>query len=183
MDKKYFHECIQQEILSPYYHSKGHLNLMDKIWCKFISPEGNAMYLVRKKEYLESGNRFQHVRARLIHARLVKKYGIHVTEGTTIKKGLRIAHPIGIVITKCSIGENFTIYQNCTIGQKAWKSGLFPSIGNNVTMYSGSSIIGNVRIADNVTLGANSTLLHDADTRGGGICWLPGKKHLTHVKE
>jgi len=163
MTKDYYKECIEQEVFSIYKAAKNRLTLIDKIWCLHISPEGNAIYLVRKKEYLESGNRIQRVFSRICHAKLIKRYGIHVTEGTTIKKGLRIAHPIGIVITRCDIGENFTIYQNCTIGQKKWRSGLFPTIGNNVTMYAGSSIIGAVNVQDNVIIGANALLLDDSD--------------------
>lgn len=96
----------------------------------------------------------------------MRRYGIHITEGTTIGKGLRIAHPTSIVVTLCEIGENFTIYQGCTIGQKHWKSGKYPQIGNNVTMYANSSIIGEVKVVDGVTLGANSLLIKDALEEG-----------------
>ena len=92
----------------------------------------------------------------------MRRYGIHMTPGTKIGKGLRIAHPTSIVVTHCEIGENFTIYQNCTIGQKFYKSGWYPKIGYNVTLYANSSIIGDVTVADNVVIGANSLLVKDA---------------------
>ena len=139
---------------------------MYKFWCKHLSPELNALFLIRKKQYLESLGRINRVRSRIIHAKLMRKYGIHITPCTIIGRGLRIAHPTSIVITLCKIGDNFTIYQGCTIGQKYWKSGRYPEIGNNVVMYANSSIIGDVKVADDVILGANSLLIKDANEKG-----------------
>ncbi len=167
MTKKELKEYLDCEVYGAYREAKGRLNIFDKIWCKYISPERNAVYLIRKKQYLEnSSSKGGKILSRLYHAKLMRRYGIHITEGTKIGKGLRVAHPTGIVITLCTIGDNFTIYQNCTIGQKKYQSGLFPTIGNNVTMYAGSQIIGNVNVADNVVIGANATLLNDADESG-----------------
>ena len=166
MDKATYKRCISEEVYKPYLSTKKRLCLFDKIWCKHLSPELNAVYLVRKKQYLESGSIIKRTISRFYHIKLMRRYGIHITEGAEIGIGLRIAHPTSVVITSCKIGENFTIYQNCTIGQKAHNTGLFPTIGNNVTMYSGSSVIGKVKVADNVVLGANSLLLHDADKSG-----------------
>ena len=151
---------------APYKKAKGKITLFGKYWCKHLSPESNAVYLMRKKQYYESKGKFYKLLARFCHVKLMRRYGIHLTEGTTIGLGLRIAHPSSIQITLCNIGDNFTIYQNCTIGQKRPHSGLFPTIGNNVTMFAGSMIIGDVKVADNVVLGANSTLLSDAEKAG-----------------
>ena len=175
MDKKFYKECIEKEVYSQYRQAKKRLTLFDKIWCKHISPELNALYLIRKKQYLEEKGGISALRSRFFHVKLMRRYGIHITPGAKIGIGLRIAHPSSIIVTLCEIGDNFTIYQNCTIGQKKWKSGLFPTIGNNVTMYSGSSIIGNVKVADGVTIGANATLLKDADIEGAAYCGTPAK--------
>ena len=166
MDKATYKRCISEEVYKPYLITKKRLNIFDKIWCKYLSPELNAVYLVRKKQYLESGSKLKRLLSRFYHVKLMRRYGIHITEGAEIGVGLRIAHPTSVVITCCKIGDNFTIYQKCTIGQKAYNNGLFPTIGNNVTMYSGSSVIGKVKVADNVVLGANSLLLNDADQSG-----------------
>ena len=174
MNKPFYKECIEKEIYSEYRKSKKRLNIFDKIWCRYLSPELNAVYLIRRKQYLESCGGIRKALSRFCHVKLMRRYGIHITNGTTIGIGLRIAHPTSIVITLCSIGENFTIYQNCTIGQKKWKSGMYPTIGNNVTMYSGSSIIGEINVVDNVVLGANSTLLKDAN-EGGVWCGTPAR--------
>lgn len=52
MNKKQFYECVYEEVLKPYEKSKGRLSIFDRIWCLVFSPEGNAVYLIRKKEYL-----------------------------------------------------------------------------------------------------------------------------------
>ena len=179
MDKKFFKQCVKEEVYATYKKAKGRLTLLDRIWLKHISPETNAVYLIRKKQLYESGGAIKRFLSRLYHAKLMRRYGIHITEGTTIGLGLRIAHPSGITITLCQIGDNFTVYQNCTIGQKRPNSGLFPTIGNNVIMFAGSMIIGQVNVADNVVLGANSTLLSDAPVSGiyvGTPAKLSGRK-------
>ena len=175
MNKQFYRECLEAEIYATYRAAKKRLTIFDKIWLKYISPETNAVYLIRRKQLLESGGRLGRILSRFLHVKLMRRYGIHMTPGTQIGKGLRIAHPTSIVVTLCKIGDNFTIYQNCTIGQKKWKSGLYPEIGNNVTMYAHSSIIGNVKVTDNVTLGAGAILLHDA-MESGNYCGVPAKR-------
>ena len=166
MDRKFYKKCLKTEIFDKYFESKKHCNIFDKIWLLFLSPESNCIYLIRKKELFESRGKLFRLRSRFIHRKLILKYGIHITEGTTIGIGLRIAHPVGIVITKCKIGDYFTIYQNCTIGQKKPNTGLCPTIGNHVTMFASSSIIGKVNVASNVVIGAGSLVLQDIDKPG-----------------
>lgn len=88
------------------------------------------------------------------------KYGISLSLNTDIKGGFCIHHFSNIVITPCAhIGEKFTIYQGCTIGaiHEGAKAG-HPIIGNNVTVYAGSKIIGQITIGNNVIVGANSVV-------------------------
>ena len=114
--------------------------------------------------------------SRILHAILTRRYGIHINREVTLDIGIRIPHPTSIVITKCHIGKKFTIYQNCTIWQKSKTSGCFPIIGDNVVMYAGSSVIGDVNVTDNVVLGAHSCLLSDAKEPGTYI-GTPAKLH------
>jgi serine O-acetyltransferase len=81
-----------------------------------------------------------------------------------IGKGFRINHALGIVISNCKIGENFTIFQNSTIGKHGDETKLnTPIIGNNVCCYTGSVVAGNITIGDNVKIGANAVVLKDID--------------------
>jgi serine O-acetyltransferase len=75
-----------------------------------------------------------------------------------IGKGFRVLHAFGTVIVECTIGENFTICHNATIGKSG--AGL-PFIGNHVTVFPGSMIAGNVTIGDSSMIGANAVVLKD----------------------
>lgn len=92
--------------------------------------------------------------------------------GVKIGPGLYMAHPFGIVIGGATIGKNFTIAQNCTVGGKhpvgalgiespGWDSKERISIGDWVFMGVGSCILGPVTIGDNVIIGANSVVTTD----------------------
>jgi len=79
----------------------------------------------------------------------------------SIDIGFYIVHGIGTVIgSRHKIGKGFKIYQGCTIGQrKPFVDKCV--IGDNVTMFSNSSVLGSVTIGDNVKIGANTLVLKD----------------------
>ena len=64
------------------------------------------------------------------------------------------------------IGNHVKIYQNVTLGALSLENGQLlkgikrhPTIGNNVTLYAGSSILGgNTIVEDNVIIGSNVCL-------------------------
>lgn len=75
-----------------------------------------------------------------------------------IGEGLKINRGGGTVIgARCKIGNNCTIHQGCTIGDR---KGGRPVIGNNVMIYAGSLILGDINIGDNSVIGANSVVIH-----------------------
>ncbi len=175
MDKAFYKKCIEQEVYGEYRKAKRKLTIFHKIWCKYLNPNSNAVYLIRKKQYLASKGKIGKLRALLLRVKLMRRYGCIVGDNAEIGLGFRIVHPVGVIIVDCNIGDNFTIYQYCTVGSKRPNSSERPTIGSNVTMYAGSSAIGDVNIADGVILGANATLLKDADVRGGVYCGVPAK--------
>lgn len=90
--------------------------------------------------------------------------------GVQIGPGLYMPHPFGIVIGGATIGKNFTIAQNCTIGGRtpvgaykvepvSWYSKDRITIGDWVFMGAGSCVLGPVVIGDNVIIGANSVVI------------------------
>jgi len=74
-------------------------------------------------------------------------------------------HPLGSVLGRAKYGNFFTFSQQCTIGNNR---GIFPTIGEHVTMYSGSKIIGKCNIGDNVQIAAN-TYIKDTDIPSNSI--------------
>ena len=64
-----------------------------------------------------------------------------------------LEHPIGTVLGRASYGNNFFAMQGCTVGGN---KNIYPTIGNNVKLYSGAKVIGACTVGDNVVLAANS---------------------------
>jgi len=76
---------------------------------------------------------------------------------SSIKSGLKINHGLGTIIgARVEIGKNALIHHNVTFGDK---NGRRPKIGDEVTVYPGAIIIGDVNIGDRSIIGANTTVL------------------------
>lgn len=115
----------------------------------------------------------------ILHRLVVGSNSIEL--GTNIGKGLFLAHPIGIVIScKSTIGDYVWIYQDVTIGNMYEKGN--PTIGNNVLLFAGAKIIGNVKIGDNAVIGANAVVTHDIPDNAVAV-GVPAKVINYHGKE
>nr|WP_239585956.1 hypothetical protein [Bacillus mesophilus] len=85
-----------------------------------------------------------------------------------IGKDLKIAHSVGIVIgAGTSVGKNLSIYQNVTIGSKIDRNGKaqYPIIGDNVTLYPGCVVIGNITIGDDAVVAPNAVVIKDVPSK------------------
>ena len=71
--------------------------------------------------------------------------------------------------------NNFTIYQNATIG---YNNG-FPTIGNNVFIGAGAVVIGKIRIGNNVKIGAGAVVIEDVPDN----CTVVGPKAKVILRE
>lgn len=93
------------------------------------------------------------------HNKLAKKYSCDISPEAIIGENFSIAHTLGVVIGEgVEIGHNVKVFQNVTLGQK---NGKYPIIGNNVTIYAGAKIIGDVKIGDGAVVGANAVVTKD----------------------
>lgn len=90
-----------------------------------------------------------------------------------IAEGLCIWHGFNIVINdQVRIGKNFGLSSSVNIGQAHGKA---PVIGDNVTMTYGSSVIGGVHIANNVTIGSRALVLKDINEEFVTVGGIPAK--------
>ena len=81
--------------------------------------------------------------------------GISIPAVCKIGKGFRIHHFGGIIFhPTVEIGDNCTLYQGVTIGDRGG-DGRAAIIGNNVLIGAGAKIIGEITIGDNCMIGAN----------------------------
>ena len=94
--------------------------------------------------------------------------GIDIHPGAEIGKYFFIDHGTGIVIGETTkIGDNVKIYQGVTLGALSTRKGQqlkgvkrHPTIGDNVTIYSGTSILGGETIIGNgATIGGNAFIV------------------------
>ena len=90
-------------------------------------------------------------------------------------KGLLIMHLQNIVVSaKVRVGENTCLFHNTTLGIKLGHNtdGKCPVIGNGVTICAGACILGDVYIADRITVAANAVVAKsftEGDVILGGI--------------
>lgn len=75
---------------------------------------------------------------------------------TRIGRGLHFEHNYACIINAQRIGENFNCLQLVTIGVD--KNHKRPVIGNNVTIWTGACVFGDIVIGDNVNIGANTVI-------------------------
>lgn len=73
----------------------------------------------------------------------------------SIGEGMIPGHSFSTIINAKSIGANFTVFQNCTIGVS---NGKRPIIGNNVTIFCNCVVVGGIAIGDNVQIGGGSVV-------------------------
>lgn len=76
----------------------------------------------------------------------------------SIGEGMLCIHPFATIINATSIGRNFSVKNNVTIG--AHKGGK-PIIGNNVSINVNCVIVGNITIGNNVIIGTGSIVMKD----------------------
>lgn len=136
-------------------------------------PKAIAKYLVDPDYYVTvKANRIAQssgFRAKVMYARLWKKYTVLIADTACIGDNLQIRHYPGVIIgAGVCIGDDCTLYQSVTIGQNR---GLFPKLGNNVIVYTGAVIVGDIKVGDNAIIGANSVVTKDVPDNAivGGI--------------
>lgn len=114
----------------------------------------------------------------ILNNKVKTKFSSYISLSSNIGLGMFFPHPSSIIIGKgVTIGDNCIIYQNVTIGGARIGDGTsnkYPKIGNNVTIFSGAKIIGNITIGDNCTVGANA-LVNKSFKSNSTIVGIPGR--------
>ena len=109
------------------------------------------------------------VQARFISEVAHSTTGIDIHPAAEISYPFFIDHGTGIVIGETSkIGKRAKIYQCVTLGAVSLSNAKelrgvtrHPQIGNDVTLYAGASLLGPIKIGNNVTIGSNVFLTKD----------------------
>ncbi len=111
--------------------------------------------------------------------------GVEIHPGATIGSGFFIDHGNGIVIGETAeIGKNCVMFHNVTLGGTGkHQVKRHPTIGNNVLIGIGSTLLGPLKVGNNARIGANTfIIMHDVPANStvvgtpGKIVKLNGKK-------
>jgi serine O-acetyltransferase len=102
--------------------------------------------------------------------------GIEIHPGASIGRRFFIDHGMGVVIGETTeIGDDVLLYQGVTLGGTGNESGKrHPTLGNHVVVGTGAAILGNIRIGDNVRVGAGSVVVHPVPDNST-VVGVPGK--------
>lgn len=132
-------------------------------------------YLRYEEFFYNRGGKINRLLALIIRARKDKlgcKLGFEIPKNV-FGPGLRIVHIGSIAINAdCKIGSYCTVYNDVNIGVHKGKC---PIIGNNVTIYPGAKLFGDIAIADQISIGANSTVTNSFLLKGIKIAGSPAR--------
>ncbi len=107
--------------------------------------------------------------------RLGSKLGFIISAGC-FGDGLLIEHFGSIIVNpKSRIGRNCKIHGNCCIGSTGGYPDDSPVIGDNVDIGQFAQILGGIRIADNVRIGAGAVVVNDILTPNVTVVGIPGR--------
>ena len=102
--------------------------------------------------------------------------GIEIHPGAKIGKRVVIDHGVGVVIGETAeIGNDVLIYHNVTLGSTKITDGKrHPTVGNNVLIGTNASLLGDIRIEDDVKIGAHALVIKDVP-KGETVLGFPAK--------
>ena len=93
---------------------------------------------------------------------ITNRTGLEI-ETKNIGEGLFLVHAFSITVNpNCVIGKNVNLHKGVTLGEenRGERAG-FPTIGNRVWIGVNSTVVGNVRIGDNVLIAPNTFVNFD----------------------
>ncbi len=130
-----------------YYHNNGetYFNPFHSgQWCIFLYFLSNALYR-KSAQYSKTCDKIYYLN-RLLNS-------VDLFYEVTLPDIFMLDHPLGSVIGRGTFGNYFSFSQGCTIGNN---KGIYPVLGENVTMLANSVVIGDSLIGNNVIIAADS---------------------------
>lgn len=75
-----------------------------------------------------------------------------------------VEHPLGSVLGRADYGDFLFIYQGVTVGGNISSSNgvpVYPTLGNNIILFSDAKVLGDANVGNNVIFGANSYVINE----------------------
>lgn len=116
--------------------------------------------------------------------------GVEIHPAAVIGRSFFIDHAMGVIIGETTvIGDNCTLYQGVTLGGTGKETGKrHPTLGNNVLVGVGASVLGNITIGDNSKVGGGAVVVCDVPPNStvvgipGHVVVRDGKRVASEVK-
>lgn len=105
---------------------------------------------------------------------LAERLGLEIVT-SNIGPGLMIYHRNNVINSNAIIGKNLKLHGNNVIGNNGISKEA-PIIGDNVRLGIGAKVIGNIIIANNITIAAGAVVVHSFVEPSITIAGIPAKK-------
>lgn len=102
--------------------------------------------------------------------------GVEIHPAAVIGRRFFIDHAMGVIIGETTIiGNDCTLYQGVTLGGTGKETGKrHPTLGNNVLVGVGASVLGNITIGDNSKVGGGAVVVSDVPENSTAV-GIPGR--------
>ncbi|EJR68944.1 MULTISPECIES: serine O-acetyltransferase [Bacillus cereus group] len=171
-----------KEELKHYLESDKKSLWIDRKKPRFVGDEiWKFQILLRKVEYyknikLNPISKLKYYYTRYKFHKLSVKLGFSIPPNV-FGPGLAIAH-IGTIVVNdnCRVGKNCRIYQNTGLGANTGGPTDVPKLGDNCYIGPGAKLFGDITIADNISIGANSVVTKSFTQQGITVAGVPAKQ-------
>lgn len=161
-------------------------NNRDRIKCRLFGDEiWKWIVCYRKMDYFSNAasinliDKIEKVYVKYLFHKLSVLLGYSIPVGK-VGSGLSIAHVGAIVINgNTTVGKNLRIHEGVTIGATNGSKNA-PQLGDNVFIGTGAKIIGDLKIASDVAIGANAVVVKDINESGTTWGGIPARKLSNH---
>lgn len=152
-------------------------------WEVLMYPGVWALGLHRVAHWLFEAQLFFLARMVNTFSRFMTAIDIH--PGAKIGRNFFIDHGFVVIGETAEIGDNVTMYQGSTLGGTNPTNGQggkrHPTIGDNVIISLGAAILGPIRVGAGARIGANAVVTKDV-AEGATMVGIPAKPTLVEVK-
>lgn len=155
------------------------MKVIKEIAKRIFIPEIKIEKEINKYMKFQASNKIKKIFKFILRKKIFLKYGNTIGINSKARGKITFPHPHNIVIgNDVVIGKNCIIYQNVTLGKKGTfyldEGNIgddYPNIGDNVIIYAGAVIVGNIKIGNNVIVAANAVVTTDVPDNSvvGGI--------------
>lgn len=141
----------------------------EMVWAHFIRDfltQHRLRYIIYLRNYQTSNSKVSKLIYKTFLFRLSHKYGIEIKPETEIGPGLCLTHPYNITVSPfAKLGKNVNLNKGCTIGYSNGKYPGAPQIGNNVFVGINSTVIGGIKVGDDVLIAPNTLVNRDVPSQ------------------